>query len=245
MEILNQEYELVALDRLKCHPANPRRGDLAAIGESITENGFYGAVVAQRSTGYILAGNHRWKHAQAVKAPSIPVTWVDVDDDRALRILLADNRTNDLAGYDNETLVGLLESLDSFDGTGYDQAALDELLASLETSLDPVSSGNGDGKNKTLSDRFVVPPFSVLDARQGYWQDRRRAWLALGIKSEIGRGGGVTWGESPEVTEKGLNYYSREARASAATSPGGSPRPACDYSKRQRGDGAGKPLKKT
>jgi hypothetical protein len=33
-----------------------------------------------------------------------------------------------------------------------------------------------------------VPPFSVLDARQGYWQDRKRAWIALGIKSELGRG---------------------------------------------------------
>jgi len=33
-----------------------------------------------------------------------------------------------------------------------------------------------------------VPPFSVLDARQGYWQDRKRAWLSLGIESELGRG---------------------------------------------------------
>jgi hypothetical protein len=40
-----------------------------------------------------------------------------------------------------------------------------------------------------LAARFGVPPFSVLDARQGYWQDRKRAWLALGIQSEIGRGG--------------------------------------------------------
>ena len=40
-----------------------------------------------------------------------------------------------------------------------------------------------------LADRFLVPPFSVLDARAGDWQERKRAWLALGIKSEIGRGG--------------------------------------------------------
>ena len=30
-----------------------------------------------------------------------------------------------------------------------------------------------------LNKRFIVPPFSVLDARQGYWQERKRAWLAL------------------------------------------------------------------
>lgn len=38
-----------------------------------------------------------------------------------------------------------------------------------------------------LLDRYQVPPFSVLDTRQGYWQDARRAWLALGIRSELGR----------------------------------------------------------
>jgi hypothetical protein len=40
----------------------------------------------------------------------------------------------------------------------------------------------------SLEAKFVAPPFSVLDTRQGYWQDRRRAWLSLGIQSELGRG---------------------------------------------------------
>lgn len=40
----------------------------------------------------------------------------------------------------------------------------------------------------SLADRFVVPPFSVLDRRQGEWLDRKRRWLSLGIQSEIGRG---------------------------------------------------------
>ena len=32
-----------------------------------------------------------------------------------------------------------------------------------------------------------MPPFSILDTRQGYWQDRKRAWKDLGIESEVGR----------------------------------------------------------
>jgi hypothetical protein len=40
----------------------------------------------------------------------------------------------------------------------------------------------------SLLDKYQVPPFSVLDTRQGYWQEARRAWLALGIRSELGRG---------------------------------------------------------
>jgi DNA modification methylase len=38
-----------------------------------------------------------------------------------------------------------------------------------------------------VASRFIMPPFSVLNAREGDWQDRKRAWIALGIKSEQGR----------------------------------------------------------
>lgn len=39
-----------------------------------------------------------------------------------------------------------------------------------------------------LRGKFLLPPFSVLDTRQGYWQARKHQWLELGIQSEIGRG---------------------------------------------------------
>jgi len=45
-----------------------------------------------------------------------------------------------------------------------------------------------DGLGK-LRDRFILPPFTVLSARDGWWQERKAAWIALGIQSELGRGG--------------------------------------------------------
>lgn len=44
----------------------------------------------------------------------------------------------------------------------------------------------------TLADKFGVPPMSVLDRRSGEWQDRKRRWLTLGIKSEVGRSAAAT-----------------------------------------------------
>lgn len=38
-----------------------------------------------------------------------------------------------------------------------------------------------------VAERFGFPPFSVLDAKQGEWQERKRAWAALGIRGEVGR----------------------------------------------------------
>ncbi len=66
-----------------------------------------------------------------------------------------------------------------------------------------------------LGDKFLLPPFTVLNAREGWWQERKAAWLALGIQSEFGRGGGQTWGESAEITSPGLNYYRDQKKAAA------------------------------
>jgi len=38
-----------------------------------------------------------------------------------------------------------------------------------------------------LRDKFIEPPFSILDSKTGKWQNRKREWLKIGIKSEIGR----------------------------------------------------------
>ena len=51
-------------------------------------------------------------------------------------------------------------------------------------------------KTGPIAERFGFPPFSVLDARAGEWQDRKRAWQSVGIKSEIGRSDGLTYRSS-------------------------------------------------
>jgi DNA modification methylase len=90
-----------------------------------------------------------------------------------------------------------------------------------------------------IADNFLVPPFSVLNAREGWWQERKRAWLAYGIKSEVGRGGvggpGRSIGQDLMKGENGT-FSSNDA------SPRGSARPACDYRNRERGDGEGRPI---
>ena len=45
-----------------------------------------------------------------------------------------------------------------------------------------------------VAQKFLIPPFSVLNARDGDWQDRKRAWCKIGIQSEVGRDNGSTYG---------------------------------------------------
>lgn len=129
--ISNSSIETVDISTLKPHPKNPRKGNINAILESMRVNGFYGVLIAQKSTRYVLAGNHRLLAAKQLGIEEVPVAWVDVDKNEAMKILLADNRTNDLAQYDNDVLAELLADLkltDTLDGTGYDSSFLDGLI---------------------------------------------------------------------------------------------------------------------
>jgi len=47
--------------------------------------------------------------------------------------------------------------------------------------------GNVIIKDELLRDRFIEPPFSILDTKTGNWQKRKRLWLSKGLKSEVGR----------------------------------------------------------
>lgn len=53
--------------------------------------------------------------------------------------------------------------------------------------------GNVVIEDVLLRDKFIEPPFSVLDTKGGNWQNRKRKWQALGIKSEVGRNDNLTY----------------------------------------------------
>lgn len=132
MNLVGQKYRQAAVAELKHHPKNPRHGDVGAIHESIEANGFYGALVVQKSTGYVLAGNHRLAAAVYAGAKRVPVLEVDCDDETALRILVVDNRSSDLATNDDDLLAEILVELAATEaglaGTGHDGDSLDDLL---------------------------------------------------------------------------------------------------------------------
>ena len=141
MQINNASTEIVQapLSQLREHPQNPNRGNVDRIIESIDENGFYGAVIAQKSTGYVLAGNHTLKAVKRLGQRTCPTIWVEVDDEKALKILVADNRVAELAHRDDKILAEVLGNLEessptSLDGTGYVHGELEALLQKLGKS---------------------------------------------------------------------------------------------------------------
>jgi ParB/Sulfiredoxin domain len=125
------ETRTVSIRRLKPYPNNPRRGDISALKQSLQKNGQYKPIVVNRRTMEVLAGNQTLRAAQELGWARLAVTFVDCDEEQARRIVLADNRTADLASYETEALVDLLQEVSDLEGTGYDQDALDQLLDEL------------------------------------------------------------------------------------------------------------------
>jgi ParB-like chromosome segregation protein Spo0J len=134
------KVEKVRVDVLRPHPDNPREGDVGAIVESLREFGQYKPVVANMD-GTILAGNHVVAAARALGWVKVEVVWVDVDDETAVRIMLVDNRTADLATYDDDSLRRLLMGV-NLDGTGWSPDDVEELLSGSPSRPGPDRSGD-------------------------------------------------------------------------------------------------------
>ena len=150
----------VPINTLESYPTNPRRGDIEAIAQSLKAHGQYRPIVVQYGSNFILAGNHTYKAAKKLGWKKIKITYVEVDEETARKIVLADNRLTDLATYNEPLLKSLLTALPELEGTGFTQSeveTLDRLMTGKDK--DPVSGSKplpSDPEVKVSAWKFTV-----------------------------------------------------------------------------------------
>ena len=59
--------------------------------------------------------------------------------------------------------------------------------------------GNKIEKDVILRELFLENPFTILDAKSGNWQNRKKNWIKKGIRSEIGRDKETTKGQDTSI----------------------------------------------
>lgn len=128
----------VPISGLKHYSKNARKGNLGVIMESLELHGQYRPIVVRSGTNEVLAGNHTLMAARELGWDKIAVTFVDVDDDKAARIVLVDNRANDLGDYDQDALLELINSVDSLEGTGFTDMDLKDMIEDLDNGDDTI-----------------------------------------------------------------------------------------------------------
>lgn len=150
-------------DKLHLYHDNPNLGDVPTIKESLLENDQFRPIVVNLGTltgrpHEVLAGNHtvmairelREENPEDARWQRVLIHTVDVDDVRAAKIVLADNRTGELGQRDDESVLRLLEALgaDDLTGTGYDADA----MKYLTDALNPPDLSEFPDYNETTAD---------------------------------------------------------------------------------------------
>lgn len=214
------KIEMRGIDALIPYARNSRTHDdeqVAQIAGSIKEFGFTNPVLIDADGG-IIAGHGRIMAARRLGLDKVPcITLAGLTDAQKRAYIIADNRLPLSAGWDFEMLAVEIDELrdEDFDISllGFTQQELNDLVGTDRTP--PPTEGEAAGR---LADKFLIPPFSVLNAREGWWQDRKAAWIALGIRSEVGRGeNSLGFSAGLNGSKGGKTYDQAKAAAKAKT----------------------------
>lgn len=146
---------------------------------------------------FIIGGNMRFEALKALKYETATVKLITDELNEATaaklnRIILKDNSAygewdfDELSNEWDEALINAC-AIDVPGMFDYD----DETKAQEEREI------------KKLKDDFIFPPFSVLNAQQGEWIERKKQWLDLGLKSEQGRRDSLTY----NITAQNWSWY--------------------------------------
>jgi hypothetical protein len=174
--------KLVPLSELKPHPKNRNKHpqeQIQRLAQILEYQGVRKPIIVSNRSGSIVSGHGRLEAAKILKWKEFPVSFQNYDDEaQEYADLIADNAVALWAEID---LSGVNNDLADLDGTfNLDLLGIEGFTVDVADKA-PQTSG------PSLADKFLVPPFSVLDQRQGYWRERKEHWMSLGIKSDEGR----------------------------------------------------------
>ena len=159
--------------------------DTKKIEKSINDYGFATPFFVWKHDGInsVLDGHGRLQTLKEMQKrgeeiPALPVVYIDCPNEAAEKNLLL----RICSTYGEMTADSVAAFLGDIKIDLNDLALPDGVL-----DLAKIDKENIEKTKSTLREQFLVPPFSVLDTRQGYWQDRKKQWKSIGIKSEVGR----------------------------------------------------------
>lgn len=161
------KHETCKISDMRPYENNPRKitkDGIAQLKKSL-ENIGYVDDIALFKDGRIAGGHARYYVCKADKIESVPVKRcaIDLTPEQEREVVVRLNKN--IAGeWDFDILSNSFE--------------IDELLEQgfLPNELNINDDAAEINENGTLADRFVVPPFTILDSRQGYWLDRKAFW---------------------------------------------------------------------
>jgi len=105
----------VDIDTLVPWDENPRNNDHAvdAVALSIERFQFGTPIVARKEDKVVINGHTRLKAARKLGLKTVPVRFLNIDEDQARALAVSDNITNEIADWDEIKLDELMEELET------------------------------------------------------------------------------------------------------------------------------------
>ena len=181
--------ELVKIDTLLFDPANARKHDeknLGAIRSSLQRFGQQKPIVVDAS-GVVRAGNGTLAAAKSLGWKEISIVRSPLSGSEATAYAIADNRSSELAEWDDDVLSQTLAALQIEDedlalATGFDAKEIDALLAPDEVTEDDVPEAPVDPITK-LGDLWILGEHRLLCGDSTKADDVAR--LMAGAKADL------------------------------------------------------------
>jgi len=169
VDVRASDIQMVDVSSLVPNPKNPNKHpekQIERLMKLIQYQGFRNPIIVSERTGFMVVGHGRLEAAKRLGMTQVPVIRQHFDDEAMeYAYLVSDNTIADWAETDlSQINVDMLDLGPDFDV---------DLLGIEDFVIEPVEKYDS---GVSLSDKFLVPPFSILDMRQGYWQDRKRWW---------------------------------------------------------------------
>ena len=168
-----------AIDAIRPYEKNAKKHpkkQVEQVANSIREFGFNQPIVVDKD-GVIIVGHGRYEAAKYLGYEEVPVLEVDLDEERAKAYRLADNKLNE-SPWDMDLVVEELKEL---------SIPMLELTGFTLEDRDSETQAYREGQKDALRERYIIPPFSIFDTKQAYWQERKRQWIGLIGDSGDGR----------------------------------------------------------
>ena len=175
IEYLSKEELKPYANNAKIHTAE----QVEQIKNSIKEFGFNDPIAIWHDNEIIEGHGRLLAVMEMPEIETVPVIRLDdLTDEERKAYTLVHNKLTMNTGFDDELLSLELESLPEFDAEFYG------FEINTDAEYDP-----GEERKGSMSEKYLAPPFSVLYGTTGEWLARKRAWVNMGIRSELGRGG--------------------------------------------------------
>lgn len=195
------------------NPRGIKTKDFERLKKQIIKLGIYKPLICYEDKGHfvVLGGNMRIRALKDLGLTEVEISIVKPKTEaEKIEFALSDN---DRAGfYEEDKLAELvLPHLKDINVSDFKIDIGEPLdLRSLLERFAPNLDGSEDQVAASLAERFIIPPLSVFDTRQGYWQDRKKAWTSLGIESYESREGTKATGALSGTVP---GYYSMKKKA--------------------------------